>query len=106
MAICFSIHVLNTTAMTHTSGFTGPRQQSQMALGIQAATYYDLPMVTQAVRSIPDSWESISKNELLLADQVSSATLTFLLQQDVIYCSTTEQDKLYRQLLDILHPCH
>lgn len=55
--------------------------------------------VCQAVRSIPDDWDSISKSELVLAGELRPRTLAFLLEQDVLYCTTSEQERWYRKLL-------
>ncbi len=53
----------------------------------------------EAVRAVPDSWDSIAKSELVYAGELRSTTLAFLLEQDVLYCTTSEQERWYRKLL-------
>jgi hypothetical protein len=64
-----------------------------------SATPSALGAVLQAVRSIPDGWDSISKSELVYAGELRPTTLAFLLEQDVLYCTNSEQERCYRKLL-------
>jgi hypothetical protein len=61
--------------------------------------------VVQAVRSIPENWDSISKSELVYAGELRPTTLAFLLEQDVLYCTTSEQERQYRKLLHDVKRC-
>lgn len=55
--------------------------------------------IVNAVQQIPEEWESITRTELLYAGTLKLQMLPFLLEQDVHYCTTNEQDAYYRELL-------
>jgi hypothetical protein len=74
-------------------------------LAPSASTQTRLHSVLQAVRAIPDSWDSIAKSELVYAGCLRPTTLAFLLEQDVHYCTTLEQDHWYRELLLDVRRC-
>jgi hypothetical protein len=60
-----------------------------------------LPSVEHAIKAIPEDWESIAKTELRCAGSLKPHELRFLLEQDVHYCISAEQDIYYRELLHV-----
>jgi hypothetical protein len=61
-----------------------------------------LPSIEHAIRAIPEDWESIAKTELRCAGSLKPHELLFLLEQDVHYCISAEQDIYYRELLHVV----
>lgn len=63
---------------------------------------HDISQLPVLVCLIPDEWESITKNELKLAGSLRPHALRLLLEEDMHYASSEEQDAYYRKLLQVV----